>query len=172
MVTYLSQLLHQNSYMWNSLFFLLKRRLSHRSSHSTCAPTAITKDLGTSRRVGYYVQANAIADLVKVGMKTSKGQWRDSYSAGLRVDRCQPCPTRSHHTQAGRQNLSTSLGIKRNPSVGCWPLFLEKQFSRLQGQPLSFCNPDDLANFFVEVETQDTVQHTSSSATFLEEGGS
>lgn len=62
----------------------------------------------------YHVQANAIADLVKVEMKTSKGQWRDSYSAGVRAGRGQPYPIRSHHAQAGRQNLSTSLGIKRN----------------------------------------------------------
>lgn len=95
-------------------FTLHNRRLSHRSSHSTCSATAITKNLGASGGVECYVQANEIADLVKVEMKTSKGQWRDSYTAGVRAGRCQPLPTRSHGAQIGRQNLSTALGIKRN----------------------------------------------------------
>lgn len=40
-----TQLLHQNFYMWNSPFCLYNRRVSHRSSHSTCALTAIKKSV-------------------------------------------------------------------------------------------------------------------------------
>lgn len=64
----------------------------------------------------YDVQAHAILHLVKVEMETSEGQCR---GWEVRVSRCQRLASKNRYAQAGRQNVSTALGIKKPL---CWTL--------------------------------------------------